>query len=581
MNRNNDMEKLYNSIVGMNNANQIKENQNLDISKMSSEQLDKMMELIQQQKAENEKKDAKKVKQQKEDQKREQANNQPQLSPLEETLIEIRQKDAEQQAIEDEQERKYVKMLTGQDIVVYPKENVSLDKFRREEAARVNHPGKNPAFVDLFEERLENMPGEKEIISIIINPTITTGLIQENKTYGPFEVEIPKLNKNDMYKFMIYTLLVNGFRTLSAQVITKVGAKVLTHNKQLFMEHFMEGVKLESHLLSKHRKIKSRGKNTCVVDYFWDQVRGKPGFRTYTYKELASEINSYATVDIMGQLAPKLSTENLIQWAKECHPNVSINAFDSTYRKFATYSNGYPDVSLVFIVKDHHCFPITDETLKTVAIKANQGGTSNLLKYMAELKWTRRNENVCKLDSVDDVATHKRENAVIILPEEAKMTAAIKKYVDKSNFYVEYLHWNNNGILDGFMDDKNNMYLLNDNYDKRESICRRLFERYQTDDFVWSNQSFTKLATSLFHQISGKLQESTYNIHTRQILDDFSPRALQWCSPDKIPKDLTNIDICKCYPSVLLNNEYGIPVYSIHDTIVPFGGEQERRVLLG
>ena len=102
-----------------------------------------------------------------------------------------------------------------------------------------------------------------------------------------------------------------------------------------------------------------------------------------------------------------------------------------------------------------------------------------------------------------------------------------------------------------------------------------LFERYQTDDFIWSNQSFTKMATSLFHQISGKLQESTYNVHTRQILDDFSPRALQWCSPDKIPKDLVNIDICKCYPSILLNNEYGIPVYNIHDTIVPFKGKEE------
>ena len=129
----------------------------------------------------------------------------------------------------------------------------------------------------------------------------------------------------------------------------------------------------------------------------------------------------------------------------------------------------------MYIVKDHHCFPITDETLKKVATKANQGGTDNLLKYMAELKWTRRNENVCKLESVDDVTTHKRENAVIILPEEAKMTVAIKKYVEKSNYYVEYLHWNNNGILDGFMDDKNNMYLLNDNYDKRETVCNTPF----------------------------------------------------------------------------------------------------------
>ena len=29
-----------------------------------------------------------------------------------------------------------------------------------------------------------------------------------------------------------------------------------------------------------------------------------------------------------------VSTEELIDWAKNCHSNVSIHAFDATYRKF-------------------------------------------------------------------------------------------------------------------------------------------------------------------------------------------------------------------------------------------------------
>ena len=277
----------------------------------------------------------------------------------------------------------------------------------------------------------------------------------------------------------------------------------------------------------------------------------------------------------MGRLNPKLCTENIIQWAKECHPNVSIHAYDATYRKFVTYTVCHPDVVLVFIVKDHHLFPITDEKLKKIASKANQGGAQNLLKYMIEVKWSRRNENVCKLKAIEDVTTHKRENAVIILPEEAKMQEAAKKYVDKSNYYIEYLHWNNNGVLDGFMDDKNNMYLLNDNYDKREAVCRKMFEMFHTDDFVWCNQSLTRMAVSIFQQISGRLQESSYNVRTRRLLDDYSPRALQWCLPVTFPEKMSNFDICKCYPSVLLNNDYKIPVYDIHDVVVPFKGAYE------
>ncbi len=54
------------------------------------------------------------------------------------------------------------------------------------------------------------------------------------------------------------------------------------------------------------------------------------------------------------------------------------------------------------------------------------------------------------------------------------------------------------------------------------------------------------------------------------MLDDFFPRALQWCTTDDIPEDVVSIDIAKCYPSILTNNEKPIPIYSIHDVIAPF-----------
>lgn len=84
------------------------------------------------------------------------------------------------------------------------------------------------------------------------------------------------------------------------------------------------------------------------------------------------------------------------------------------------------------------------------------------------------------------------------------------------------------------------MYVLNDAYDTRKSICEKLYGKYKIDDFMWTNQSHTALATSLFKQMSGFLQG--------QILDEFYPRALQWCSTEKQTDDLVNIDICKCYP---------------------------------
>ena len=90
--------------------------------------------------------------------------------------------------------------------------------------------------------------------------------------------------------------------------------------------------------------------------------------KKHDYEKLKTELYGFAYD------TPRISTEELISWAKECHNNVSIHAFDSRYKKFVTYSKNCSNVYLVYIVKDHHCYPITNEKLKILASKTNQGG---------------------------------------------------------------------------------------------------------------------------------------------------------------------------------------------------------------
>ena len=121
--------------------------------------------------------------------------------------------------------------------------------------------------------------------------------------------------------------------------------------------------------------------------------------------------------------------------------------------------------------------------MKLIASKPNQGGCDNLLKYMSDLKWTRRHENVTKIGSIEEICTLNKENHIIVLPESVKIKDAIELYSTNNNFYIEYLHWNNNKILDGFIDYNKNMYLLNEEYDARKTICDKLFKIYKTFDF--------------------------------------------------------------------------------------------------
>ena len=367
------------------------------------------------------------------------------------------------------------------------KKPVSLQNMRDEELkpARVSKYKQQSSFQNLFHERLEQMPGKRERAQITINAVIehTIGNRTEytDKTYGPSKMEVPKLSKPDMYKFLMYTLLQNNFTVLSTETIAEIGATITTHNEQFFKDHKVGVLKLNTFFLDKQFQIKQRGDNTCIVDFVWHNCQGKKEFQKYTYQKLYDEMEVYGSAGF-----PMMSTQELIYWAKACHPNVSIHAYDSTWRKFMKHiaSHGHSDVTLVFFIKDHHLYPIQDDRLKHIATKANQGGADNLWKYMIDIKWSNKSSNyIMYQDLVDNDIAAKRdkptlstiENHVIVLPSDTKIESVVEEYMMRTNYFVEYLHYDNNGRLDGFGDHKNNMYILNNEYENRKSICEGLY----------------------------------------------------------------------------------------------------------
>lgn len=81
----------------------------------------------------------------------------------------------------------------------------------------------------------------------------------------------------------------------------------------------------------------------------------------------------------------------VIAWARECHGDVSVHPFDSTYKKFLTFTNSNTRTGITVVyytVKDHHCCPVTDYNLKIAPTKVNQRSFSDLLKHMSDITWT-------------------------------------------------------------------------------------------------------------------------------------------------------------------------------------------------
>ena len=112
-------------------------------------------------------------------------------------------------------------------VLNYPPKMVSIADMRDEELNMTSAPGKlKLTFAELFERRLKLISGKKTNVRVKVEAEvrysygITSDL--ESKERGPFEVNIPKLTKNDMYKLFIYLLLKNGFSICQLKRLKKL-----------------------------------------------------------------------------------------------------------------------------------------------------------------------------------------------------------------------------------------------------------------------------------------------------------------------------------------------------------------------
>lgn len=162
----------------------------------------------------------------------------------------------------------------------YPMIEVRLEDFRISEIK--SSSDKNRAkmgFVELFETRLDKIPGKREIVSIVVDVEISQNMNgidavaqafadidHKRKKHGPFTVKKPiNLSNQDVYKFAMYTLLKNGFSALSGEFISGIGYKIMSLTKKQIKKLKMGGLKLgESYLLSKQRPIKFMRIRLCM-----------------------------------------------------------------------------------------------------------------------------------------------------------------------------------------------------------------------------------------------------------------------------------------------------------------------------
>lgn len=191
----------------------------------------------------------------------------------------------------------------------YPKINMTIKDSRMHEIFLSDIRGRqHMSFIELFNARMIALNRPTSTVSMTIDVSIMNSDNDViNKSYGPFQTQMPiNLYDGDKYKFALYTLIVSHINLLSGESIIKLGFKYMRLRKRNIIHHKMGRLRLENYLLGGQKKLKSHGKDLCVIDYVWDAIQNKRGFRRHTFDRLKNEIYNFV-VD-----KPMVSTYELI-----------------------------------------------------------------------------------------------------------------------------------------------------------------------------------------------------------------------------------------------------------------------------
>ena len=326
----------------------------------------------------------------------------------------------------------------------------------------------------------------------------------------PAPTDMPKnLSWEDKYLFLLYVWCQHPKYT-SGCYIVELGGTII------FMK-YVDALDLRMAGTLFHNKLVDAINNgqtivtkvgECVQGYIWELVKGQYGFNNYTKQKLFDEINYYVE-----DAKKRPSTRDILNWRDGNHKNVSVYGLDPMYKTFvaspATDTN--TKIKLVFQVKNGHCYPILNEVVKTLISKKG-----NIKSCCDVMKWNDTSDKLyeCKDESdvFDIIKNNTKEDTVCILPKKCDLKTVLIDSIFNTRVLPEYFHYNSKNMLDGFLSQGlHTMFVADNDYHERKTICEQIYKIYPNDMFKFKNQGFTTIATQLFNNMFGFIPVSEYN----------------------------------------------------------------------
>lgn len=337
-------------------------------------------------------------------------------------------------------------------------------------------------------------------------------------------------------------------------------------------EQKMKNTKFSFALLGEVEKI-DQNVGECVIDYLMYEIsrvkdRRIPKFHRKKLIELFGGPN---------RIKNGISTREIIEFAKSSN-YINVFAINPVLEVFTCYRSKLNTcLSLCFIVKDDHCYPVLSKKLKNEVMRKNK---LDLGRYKYDI--TYKNHQFCEI--ADAVCGENVKNEIVLVDKRNLKNMAVDVMnVTKCNIEAMRLYY---GSLTSFKHPKGYYVESAPEYQARKRVCEYLFENVlQLPEFEFKNQSWGQIALSIIknkfsdpRRMESSFSEWLEEIYEKYPCSPYVARLSENCTEDD---NSYGFDISKDYSSVLLNNEEPFPIFTGFDEVQSTEGLKEKEWVPG
>lgn len=299
----------------------------------------------------------------------------------------------------------------------------------------------------------------------------------------------------------------------------------------------------------KEADILFNNNENCVVNYLWYELQGKKYFK----KLQKEDIKKYFENDTSFLQIEKFVME---------YGHISMVAINPLNQVFKKYQADDSVITLTFLINNAHIYPVLNSDIKK---SVNKLGYINLSEFVYNVNY----ENHQYIENNDNI----NKDIEVLLFEKDNLFEEAVKIIKETNTTIERILYDEcNRIISFVHPVTKQVYEITKHYKNRINIIENINKIYDLN-IKFTNQTFTVISQELFNSkygnlkmLSSYLNNDVYDALTTYSISPYIARI----NEDFDISVMEAMDISKSYSSVLLNNTYDYPVYSIFDTIEPF-----------